>query len=184
MSSFAGNQQAVFIDSRVPDLQDLVEGVDPGTQVFVLDPASDGIEQIADILASNHLTNLSAIAIVSHGDSGELELGSSFIVDGDLVGHASALAEIGSALAPDGTIQLYGCDVALGANGQQFINDFSMFAGGAIVEAASHAVGAATLGGSWTLDASTNGAVPAAGTPFTPAALAQFDATLAPSVQT
>ena len=34
----------------------------------------------------------------------------------------------------------------------------SMFAGGATVEAASHAVGAATLGGSWTLDASSNGA--------------------------
>jgi hypothetical protein len=184
MSNFAGNQQAVFIDSRIPDLQDLVEGVDPGTQVFVLDPASDGIEQIADILASNHLTNLNSIAILSHGDSGELELGSSFIADGDLVGHASALAEIGSALAPDGTIQLFGCDVALGANGQQFINDFSMFAGGAIVEAASHAVGAATLGGSWTLDASSNGAVPADGTPFTPAALAQFDATLATTVQT
>jgi hypothetical protein len=184
MSNFAGNQQVVFIDSRVPDLQDLVEGVDPGTQVFVLDSSSDGIEQIADILASNHLTNLSSIAIVSHGDSGDLELGSSFIADGDLVGHASALAEIGSALAPDGTIQLYGCDVALGANGQQFINDFSMFAGGATVEAASHAVGSAALGGSWTLDASSNGAVPADGTPFTPAALAQFDATLATTVQT
>ena len=55
MSNFAGNQQVVFIDSRIPDLQDLVEGVDPGTQVFVLDPSSDGIQQIAEQRALNQM---------------------------------------------------------------------------------------------------------------------------------
>jgi Domain of unknown function (DUF4347) len=66
MSSFAGNQQVVFIDSRVPDLRDFVEGVDPGTQVFVLDPSSDGIQQIADILAAGHFGGLTSISIVGH----------------------------------------------------------------------------------------------------------------------
>ncbi|HEY2134635.1 MAG TPA: DUF4347 domain-containing protein [Xanthobacteraceae bacterium] len=196
-------QQIVFIDSRVPDLQDLLNGLAPGEQAFVIDAASDGLQQIADILAANNLTDLSSISIVSHGESGALELGSSFVTDANLSSYSNTLAEIGAALAPGGNIQLYGCDVALGSGGQQFINEFSTLTGGAPVEAATHLVGAAALGGSWTLDAaSTNGALltgapvgspaaspaPAANlqvtNPFTSAALTAFDGVLAPSVVT
>src|SRR5262249_50929180 len=174
-------QQVVFIDSRVPDIADLLAGLQPGEQAFVIDPSSDGIQQIADILAANNLTNLSSISIVSHGDSGELELGSSLITDANLSAHSNALAEIGASLASGGAIQLYGCDVALGAGGQQFINDFSALTGGAAVEASTHIVGSAALGGSWTLDASSSGAngPPVAGAPFTSQALANFQGELA-----
>ncbi len=185
-------QSIVFIDSRVPDLQDLIDGVQQGDLVYVLDPNSDGVQQIADILAANNLTDLSSISIVGHGESGEMELGSSFINDSNLSSHSNALAEIGASLAPGGTIQLYGCDVAMGTAGQQFVNDFSTLAGGAPVAASTHLVGSADLGGSWTLDASstngasapssltaaptTNGAVQ---TPFTQAALGNFQGELA-----
>ena len=145
-------QQVVFIDSRVPDIQDLIDGVQPGVQVFVLDPDSDGVQQIADILAANDLGNLSAISIVSHGADGEVMLGSTTLSESNLASHARALAEIGTALAPGGDIQLYGCDVGQGAAGQQFVNDLAMFAGGVNVAAAAHDVGSAALGGSWTLD--------------------------------
>ena len=99
-------QRIVFIDPNVPDLQDLLDGLAPGEQAFVLDSASDGIQQIADILAANNFTDLASISIVSHGDSGELQLGSSVIADGNLAAHSSALAEIGAALSPQGTIAL------------------------------------------------------------------------------
>ncbi|SEC97374.1 protein of unknown function [Rhizobiales bacterium GAS191] len=148
--------QIVFIDSRVPDIQDLLNGLAPGEHAFVIDPSSDGLQQIANILAAQNLMNLASISIVSHGESGELELGSSFITDANLGVHSNALAEIGASLAPGGTIQLYGCDVAQGPTGQQFIDDFSTFTGGAPVEAATHLVGSAAQGGSWTLDASSN----------------------------
>src|SRR5262249_48273459 len=124
MLSTLGAKRVVFIDSRVPDVQDLLDGLAPDERAFVLDPAGDGLEQIADILASYNLTDLESISIVSHGASGELELGSSLITDANLPGSANALAEIGAALAPAGAIQLYGCDVAQGAAGRQFINDF------------------------------------------------------------
>jgi lipopolysaccharide export system protein LptA len=179
-------QSIVFIDSRVPDIQDLLNGLQPGEQAFVIDPSSDGIQQVADILAENNLTDLSSIAIVSHGESGALELGSSFITDGNLSAHSNALAEIGASLAPGGAIQLYGCDVALGTSGQQFISDFSALTGSAAVEASTHIVGSAALGGSWTLDASSNGAngTPVTSAPFTPAALANFRGDLPASPQT
>src|SRR5262249_37026476 len=135
---------------------DLLDGLQPSEQAFVIDPSSDGIQQIADILAANNFTNLTSLSIVSHGDTGELELGASFVTDSSLAGHSNALAEIGSSLAPGGTIQLYGCDVAQGAAGQQFINDFSTYAGGVLVEAATHSIGSS---GGWTLDAFS--AVPA-----------------------
>src|SRR5215471_3290109 len=177
-------QSVVFVDSRVPDIDDLLDGLALGVQAFVLDASSDGLEQIAEILAANNLSDLSSISIVSHGNSGELELGSSLITNTNLGDDSNALAEIGASLAPGGTIQLYGCDVALGSGGQQFINDFSTLAGGVSVEAATHIVGSASLGGTWALDASSsNGAngTSAVNTPFTPAALANFQGDLVAS---
>ena len=160
-------RQVVFIDSRVPDIQDLLAGLQPGEEAFVLDPSRDGLQQIADILAANNLTDLASISIVSHGETGEVQLGSSLVADGNLADHSAALAAIGAALGSGGTIQLYGCDVARAPAGQQFINDFSALAGGVAVEAATHAVGSDTLGASWTLDASsTAGAAPPAGPLF------------------
>jgi len=155
------NSQIVFIDSRVPDLQGLLAGLSPGEQAFVLDPSSDGVQQIADFLAANNITDVSSISIVSHGETGELELGSSLVTDGSLASHAAALAQIGAALASGGSIQLFGCDVAQGATGQQFIDDFSALAGGAPVEASTHLVGSAAAGGSWTLDAAAVNGAPA-----------------------
>jgi hypothetical protein len=73
--------QVVFIESDVPDLQDLLDGLAPGVEAFVLGPSSDGLRQIADILAANDLTDLSSISIVSHGGSGELELGSAIVTN-------------------------------------------------------------------------------------------------------
>src|SRR5262249_693096 len=136
-------QSIVFIDSRVSNLQGLIDGLQSGEVAYVLDPNSDGVQQIADILAANNLAGLSSVSIVAHGEPGEVALGSSSLTDANLAAHASALAELGAALAPGGNIKLYGCDVAVGAAGQQFINDFSTFAGGAPVEAATHAVGSA-----------------------------------------
>jgi lipopolysaccharide export system protein LptA len=173
-------RQLVFIDARVPNLQDLLDGLEAGEQAFVLDASRDGVQQIADALAANNFAGLSSISIVSHADTGTLDLGSSVITDANLAAHSKALAEIGASLAPGGNIRLYGCDVAQGAAGQQFINDFSTFAGGAEVDASTHLVGSAALGGSWTLNAASNGAgAPSNGAaPFTSTALANFNGTL------
>jgi len=169
----------VFIDSRVPDIQDLLNGLKPGEQAFVINGNSDGLDQIATILNSEHLGNLTGIQIVAHGAAGELELGSTMLTDSALAGHAGALATIGSALASGGDLSLYACDTAQGATGQQFIADLSHLTG-ATVAAATHDVGSADLGGSWTLDASTGPVSPAeTGAPFTAAALSSFDGVLA-----
>ena len=59
----------VFIDARVPDLQALLAGVNAGVRAFVINSESDGLQQIANILAANHLQNLSGISIVTRDPS-------------------------------------------------------------------------------------------------------------------
>jgi hypothetical protein len=41
------SEQVVFIDSRVPDMQDLLDNLNPGEQAFVIDGNSDGLEDCA-----------------------------------------------------------------------------------------------------------------------------------------
>ena len=93
-------QSIVFIDSRVPDLQDLLDGVQQGDLVYVLDPNSDGVQQIADILAADNLTGLSSISIVAHGAPGEMEIGSTLLTDQNLSQYSNALSEIGASMRP------------------------------------------------------------------------------------
>ena len=174
-------KNVVFIDSNVPDLQDLLDGLQPGEIAFVLDASTDGVDQIANILAANGLTDLASISIVGHGASGAVDLGSSVLNDADLSSHAGALAQIGATLAPGGDLQLYACDVASGATGQQFIADLSRFAGGAGVAASSSDIGLTPTGENWALDvtASANSAAPAQIlNPFTATAEANFSGTL------
>jgi hypothetical protein len=172
-------RQVVFIDSKVPDIQDLLNGLAPGEVVFVLDAKRDGVTQIADILAANHFSGLTSISIVGHGAPGAIDLGSTVLDDADLSGHSAALAQIGAALAPGSDLQLYACDVANSATGQQFIADLSRFIGGASVAAATHDIGLTTSGENWTLDASTGTTLASVNAPFTADAMANFQGMLA-----
>lgn len=62
----------VFIDPNVTDWQNLVNGVEPGSLVFILDPRQDSARQITDKLAA--LTEIDNIQIISHGGEGSLSL--------------------------------------------------------------------------------------------------------------
>ena len=169
-------ESVVFINSNVPDLQDLLGGLAPGVEAFVIDPSSDGLAQMAAILAANDLSNLSSISIVGHGAAGEIQVGSTTLDAGDLSSESAALAQIGAALAPGGDLQLYACDVASGTAGQQFIADLSQYVGGAAIAASSNLVGDAAEGGSWALNVDVGAADVAS--PFTAAATAAYSGVL------
>jgi len=62
------------------------------------------------------------------GNPGELRLGSALITDGNLAANAGALAAIGAALAPDGTIRIEGSG-AQDSSGQRLIEDLSTLTG-------------------------------------------------------
>ncbi|HKS62174.1 MAG TPA: DUF4347 domain-containing protein, partial [Xanthobacteraceae bacterium] len=150
----AAVRRIIFIDPAVPGAQALLAGVAPDAVAILLDPDKDGVQQIADVLAANELSDLAAIQIVSHGSEGSITLGSTVLDNGNVVSFADALAQIGAALASGGDIMLYGCDVAGGSSGQQFIDALASLTA-ADVAASTDLTGAAALGGDWILEAAT-----------------------------
>src|SRR5688500_4154808 len=103
---------AVFIDSRVADARTLLDGVCADTCAYIVSSASDGLAQIAGAISDAGLADLAAIHVVAHGSPGALELGSTAVNRANLRGDRTLLAAIGGALASDGAIHLYACDVA------------------------------------------------------------------------
>lgn len=142
----------VFIDGSLPDLQTILSGLDPSYTAIVLDPAQNGIQQMADALAG--INGLDAVHIISHGSNGQINLGTGQLSQNTLAQYQNQLATIGNALSGTGDLLLYGCDVAQDNRGQAFISALSA-ATGADVAASTDLTGAAFLGGNWTLEATT-----------------------------
>ncbi|UCH47332.1 MAG: DUF4347 domain-containing protein, partial [Betaproteobacteria bacterium] len=157
----AGNSQAlgrqiVFVDSGVREYETLLTNLPDvtrgNTRVVVLDDSKNGVEQITETLKSEE--NVSALHILSHGASGSVSLGSAQLNADTVTAHAVQLASWNEALRSDADILLYGCNVADGEWGVQFVNELSVHAG-ADVAASNDATGARQRGGDWDLEYST-----------------------------
>jgi Ca2+-binding RTX toxin-like protein len=139
----------VFIDSMVDDYEMLMAGVKPGLEVVLLDDSQDGITQITQCLKGR--SGLSSLHIVTHGDAGELWVGIGFVNSHTLEQYKHDFQSWAAALAPDADILLYGCNIAAGETGRQFVQLFSELTG-ADVAASSNLTGSAALGGDWELE--------------------------------
>lgn len=118
--SAAPRDRLAIIDGAVGDLDTLLAGIDRSTtDVLILDPTQDGIAQISTAL--NGRSGLRAIDLISHGDSGSLQLGSSTLDLAALGDRADELATWATAIAPGADLHLYGCNVAEGATGEAFL---------------------------------------------------------------
>jgi uncharacterized repeat protein (TIGR02059 family) len=142
--------EVVFISDDVDDAQTLLGGLRPGVEAVVLDSTRDGLAQIADHLAGR--SGIASLHIVSHGVSGNVELGKLWLNSGNLSAHADTLARIGSALAADADLLLYGCNVGAGEAGAAFLAQLAQ-ATGADVAASNDPTGSARFGGDWELEA-------------------------------
>ncbi|MEO5378180.1 MAG: DUF4347 domain-containing protein, partial [Magnetococcus sp. DMHC-6] len=144
--------ELVIIDSRVPGLASLTNGIRAGVDVWLLDANSSAIDQITNILAQYH--NLAAVHLISHGAAGAVYLGAETISSATLGNQAATLTAWGKALAETGDLLVYGCDVAAGETGQMFINALAT-ATGADIAASDNLTGSNFLGGDWTLETTT-----------------------------
>lgn len=141
--------EVVIVDSRVPGLAGQLGQVRAGVDVWLLDAGSSATAQISNILSG--YSGLAAVHVVSHGSSGNLYLGAETVSLATLGQYAPSLAAWGQALAPTGDMLVYGCDVAQGASGRQFISALAQ-ATGADVAASDDPTGASWLGGDWDLE--------------------------------
>jgi hypothetical protein len=148
------NKSIVFIDPQVGNFEVLARGLPAATEVVVLDAHVDGIEQIHAHIAGR--AGVPSIHVLSHGSAGALRFGAGAADEESLLRHRSALADIGQALAPQGDILLYGCNVASGSAGASFLDRFAALTG-ANVTASASPTGASSLGGDAQLEVSTGG---------------------------
>ena len=148
-SSFTrGNARSLaFIDRSITDFDTLAAGIENAEIVFI-DVETNGIAQISETLAQYSQPNdlLESVHIFSHGSAGRLQLGSEELSADSL---SPALADWGDALSYTGDLLLYGCDVAAGEVGQDFISEISRIVG-VDVAASNNVTG---LDGDWILEA-------------------------------
>ena len=150
--SVSSREEIVFILGNLPDIQQLVAGVNPGTEVYILDPQQNGLAQIADILAGRN--GIDAIHLLSHGGAGELQLGTATLNSGTVNDYAGVLGQISAALSPTGDLLLYGCNVAAGSEGPLLVDTLSRLTL-ADVAASDDLTGSVALGGDWVLEYQT-----------------------------
>ncbi|MEG3895802.1 DUF4347 domain-containing protein, partial [Microcoleus sp. SVA1_B6] len=141
-----------FLDSALPDSQTLHNGIEPGTEVIILDAARDGVAQITAALASR--SNIQSIHIISHGRPASLQLGAIDLNLTNLKTYAKQLQRWSRSLAESAEILLYGCDVAAGDKGANFVQQISQLTQ-AKIAASRSPVGSAAKGGDWELDYTT-----------------------------
>ncbi len=153
--------ELVIVDTRVTDYETLLadilnqSGNDRHFSVVILDAEQDGIAQISDAL--KHYDNLDAVHLITHGESGTLQLGSNRLDAASLSDRASEIGGWARAFTDDADLLLYGCDVASDAKGEAFLVTLSQLTR-ADVAASSDLTGHAALGGNWVLEYS-NGAI-------------------------
>jgi Ca2+-binding RTX toxin-like protein len=164
----------VIVDSAVKDYQILTSSILPKTNVIVLDANQDGIEQITEILDGYH--GIESIHVLSHGDSGTVQLGSVQLNHTTIAHYGAHLQRWAAALTKDAAIVLYGCNVAATDLGKRFVRQFSRLTG-APVAASTTLTGSAALGGDWNLSFVT-GPIQAA-LAFQPDAMAAYPGVLA-----
>ena len=145
-------REVTFIDTGVADWQVLRDGMKPGMDVVLLDAHRDGLAQMAAWAATH--SGYDAIHVLSHGAAGQVQLGTLTLNSTTAGARQTDLAMLGGALNAGGDLLLYGCNVATGHAGVEFVNRLAQ-ATGADVGASSDLTGAAALGGNWTLEDTT-----------------------------
>ncbi|MGD1858989.1 MAG: DUF4347 domain-containing protein [Leptolyngbyaceae cyanobacterium] len=149
-STITHGTHLVAIAAQVEDIDTLIKGVVPGASVVVLDADRDGVSQITRAIHSAP-SAIDSIHIISHGSPGCLYVGASQRSLDTLERDA---AQIQSWFAPTIStpqLYLYGCNVAAGDAGAEFLAKLHVLTGAAIAASTSR-VGNAALGGSWHLD--------------------------------
>ncbi|MCP4111999.1 MAG: DUF4347 domain-containing protein [Desulfobacteraceae bacterium] len=152
--------ELVFIDAGIDDHQALVDTYKSmipdciNIQVIVLDTQQDGILQISSTLAQ--YSGVSALHILSHAKEGRLNIGASQLDFETLtLGTTAHLFKTWqSALTSQADILLYGCNLAEGRAGIEFVRHFGQLTG-ADVAASDNTTGNATKNGDWNLEIST-----------------------------
>ncbi|HYM89789.1 MAG TPA: DUF4347 domain-containing protein, partial [Nitrospiraceae bacterium] len=146
-------QEILFVSASVLEYQQLLDGISPNVEVHVLDPARDGVEQMAEILAGR--SGIDAVHLIGEGTEAEMHLGASFLTQDSISArYAEQFQQIGRSLSADADLLIYGCNFGRGEAGQAAIQTLATLTG-ADVAASTDRTGHVSQFGDWQLEVST-----------------------------
>ena len=150
-------RELIVIDANVQNADELINEIlgsrDNADQLFeiqLLSADEDGIEQISAILDRAE-SPYEAVHILSHGNAGMVQLGSSLITSDTLTDYAGSIAGWTSGLSSDADLMFYGCNLSASESGLEFIEMMSVLSG-ADVAASNDITGHTDLDGNWELE--------------------------------
>ncbi|GAB4246047.1 MAG: hypothetical protein Kow0049_35870 [Stanieria sp.] len=138
----------VFIDSEIDDYQSLLNSINTNIQVFVIKSTQDGIIEITNRL--EQYVNVTAVHIVSHGSPGNLKLGNTQL-NLDNISFYTSYLETWSKSLSSSSLFLYGCNVAAGNTGFEFVRRLHQLTK-ANIAASAKPTGSKNLEGDWNLE--------------------------------
>ncbi len=141
------HHELVIINSSVKDADKIAAQFADGTDFLYLDSDRDALEQINEYLDKNGV-QYDVMRIFSHGNAGYFALSGKMIDSAYVAANSDAFADIGSHLAADGDIMLYGCNLAANDAGKALVNELAVITG-ADVAASTDTTG---IGGNWDLE--------------------------------
>ena len=141
-------REIVILDPTIPDSHHIASGIKPGTATYILKSQPDAVEQIATILAQH--TDITALHIISHGDPGSLYLGTTELNSSNCENYTQQLQQWRNSFTPNTSIILYGCNVAAGDRGRQFLTQLHQLTG-ANIGANRYPTGNSKKGGNWNI---------------------------------
>ncbi len=157
LSGSAQQFDVAFVDSNLDNLQQLVDQLqssfeDSGRwlEIVFIDQSSSGIDQISEFFSQSE-SNYSAIHIVTHGGSGQFQLGTDWLNIHSLDSYSDQVAAWKDSLTADADLLIYGCQVASTADGQQLGQELASLLD-VDVAISSDATGASSLSGDWDLE--------------------------------
>ncbi|MEM1170443.1 MAG: DUF4347 domain-containing protein [Cyanobacteria bacterium P01_H01_bin.35] len=139
----------LFIDSKVENYNYLISQVDYQTKIVILQPNQNGIEQISKSLSE--CCDVDTVHIISHGAKGTLYLGNSILKNDNIHLYIESIEQWGKNLSANGEILIYGCQVASGKEGKEFVRKLHQLTG-ANIAASETLTGNINKGGNWNLE--------------------------------
>lgn len=140
----------ILISSDLPDIQQLVAAAQPGAYVHVFDVQSSSADVLNNVsqFADQQNLPIGNLAIVTHGDAGQINFGSTVVDSAQLSNDSQSWQQLGQQMTANATLQVYGCEVAANEAGHQLVQNLAALTG-ADVQASDDITGAE---GDWQLE--------------------------------
>ncbi len=172
--------EIIIIDLQTPDYSQLIDDIRSKQsaavqyQLAFIEGGENGVDKISQILSQ--VRSVDAVHVLSHGGSGQVQLGSALLNHNTFDQNAAAISGWRDALGLHADLLFYGCDLAASEEGVHLLERLSL-ATGADVAASKDLTGHAAKGGDWALEKEVG--VIEAQFPFSSAVLDDYTALLA-----